>query len=195
MQTIKKVKGQDYNPKWHKEIQELRRIASECGLEEEIKWDKPTFTLNGKNVVIVQGFNKYFAFLFVKGVLIDDGKDILVKVGANTNIARQIRFTSMQELKDMELVVKNYIKKAIEAEKSGKKVPKEKNTEFILPAELEDKLEEMPNLREAWEKLTPGRKKSYLLHFNGTKNSETREARIERCIDKILDGVGFNERY
>jgi uncharacterized protein YdeI (YjbR/CyaY-like superfamily) len=183
------------NPKWNREIEELSRILIDCGLEEEWKWDKPTYTYNGHNIVIVQGFSKNCAVLFFKGMLLKDPKHVLVKAGENTRVGRQIEFTSVKEVLEMEKVLREYIKQAIEIEKSGAKIEKPNNDNMILPAELQEMFEEMPNLREAWERLTPGRQRGYLFHFNGTKNSETRTARIERNIDKILDGVGFNDQY
>lgn len=183
------------NPKWDEAIEILRNILLDCDLTEETKWGKPTFMFQGNNIVIVQGFNEYCALLFPKGMLLKDPKKILQKTGENTRVGRQIKFHSVREITDLKDTIKDYIRLAIEVEKSGKKVPPADNSELELPEELINKFEEVPALRDAWERLTPGRQRGYIYFFTGSKNPETREARIEKNIDRILDGIGLNEYY
>lgn len=181
--------------KWQKKMAKLRVILLDCGLTEELKWDKPCYTLGNKNIVLIQGFKEYCALLFLKGVLLKDPDGILVKTGENTEVGRQIRFTSITEIVQVEPILKAYIHEAIEIEKAGLKVNSRKITELIIPEEFQNKLNQIPALKEAFNALTPGRQKGYILYFSGSKQSKTREARIEKCTDQILDGIGLHDQY
>ena len=153
----------------------------------------PCYTLNGKNVVLIHGFKEYCALLFHKGALLEDPHQILIQQSEHTQAARQIRFTNVQEIIDMEDILKTYINNAIEVEKSGLKVEFKQTTEYAVPEELQIKFEELPALKEAFESLTPGRQRAYLLYFSRAKQSKTRKNRIEKYIPKILDGKGLND--
>jgi uncharacterized protein YdeI (YjbR/CyaY-like superfamily) len=178
---------------WREETKALRAIALGCGLTEELKWNKPCYSFHGSNVVILQGFKETCALLFCKGALLKDPKHILEKPGENTQAARRIPFTSVQEITKLKPVLTAYIKEAIAAEKAGVKVEFTKEPE-PMPEELKRKLQEVPELKAAFAALTPGRQRGYILYFSGAKQSETRMARIEKCRAKILRGEGFNER-
>jgi uncharacterized protein YdeI (YjbR/CyaY-like superfamily) len=178
---------------WQDIMEKLRSILLECELTEEIKWDKPTYSFEKHPLVIIQGFKKYCALLFMKGVLIDDGKGILIKTGVNTRVGRQIRFTNASEVIKMKAAVKTYIKKAIAAEKKGLKVDKTTNTKLTIPEEFQNKLNRDPVLKAAFNALTPGRQRGYIFFFSAPKQSKTREARIEKYTDQILDGIGLND--
>jgi uncharacterized protein YdeI (YjbR/CyaY-like superfamily) len=180
---------------WGEEMAKLRKIILACGLTEELKWSKPCYSFEGKNVVVIQGFKAYCALLFFKGYLLKDPEGILVKTGENTRVGRQIRFTSVQEITKMESILKAYIKHAIEVEKSGVKGEPEKTPEPVMPEELQKKLREVPALKNAFEALTPGRQRGYIFYFSQPKQSKTREARIEKCMDLILDGKGLMDDY
>ena len=153
----------------------------------------PCYTLNWKNVVLIHGFKEYCALLFHKGALLEDPHQILIQQSEHTQAARQIRFTNVQEIIDMEDILKTYINNAIEVEKSGLKVEFKQTTEYAVPEELQMKFEELPALKEAFESLTPGRQRAYLLYFSRAKQSKTRKNRIEKYIPKILDGKGLND--
>lgn len=188
--------GMGNNPKWKKEEDYLRKIAASCGLKEEIKWEKPSYTLNGKIVLVIQAFSDYIAVMFVKGVLMEDGKGVLTKIGPNTIVGRHIKLTSLQEIKDMESTIKKYIEIAIEVEKSGKKIEfNVAESRIAIPFELQEFFEELPEFKEAWDRLTPGRQKGYLIYFNDAKYEDTRRNRIEKYIDQIMDGVGMHDLY
>ncbi|WP_026677908.1 YdeI/OmpD-associated family protein [Fictibacillus gelatini] len=177
--------------KWKEEFEALRNIVLDCGLTEDIKWMHPCYMYEGKNIVLIHGFKEYCAFLFHKGALLKDPHGILVQQTENVQAARQIRFTNVQEIVEMEPILKAYIYEAIEVEKAGLEV--KKNTEWIIPEELETKFEEIPALKTAFEALTPGRQRAYILHFSGAKQSKTRQSRIEKCMEKILAGKGLND--
>ncbi len=179
---------------WHEEIEKLRTILLECQLTEELKWGKPCYTSQGKNIVIIQGFKAYCALLFFKGVLLQDPHGVLVKTGENTLVGRQIRFTDTLEIARMESILKEYVAEAIEVEKSGLKVDVQKSPELSMPEEFQAKLDGNPALGRAFTALTPGRQKAYLMYFSSPKQSKTREARIEKCVEKILNGEGLNDR-
>jgi len=179
--------------KWKKELEQMRTIALDCGLTEELKWDKPCYSFEKSNVVLIQGFSKYCAFLFFKGVLLKDPNGILKKTGVNTHVGRQIRFTNVEEIVKLKAILKKYIKQAIEVEKSGLKVKPRKNTELTIPEEFQKKLDEIPHLKTAFNALTPGRQRGYIFYFAAAKQSKTRESRIEKCMDLIFDGVGLND--
>ena len=179
--------------RWQEEIKQLRVIALECNLIEELKWGAPCYTLNGSNIVLIHTFKEYFAFLFFKGVLMKDEKGILVQQTKNVQTARQIRFTSLKEITQLKTDLKAYIFQAIEIEKSGAKVELKKVSEFKMAEEFKIKLNEMPALKKAFEALTPGRQRAYLLHFSQPKQSQTRESRVLKCIPQILNGKGLND--
>ena len=179
--------------KWQEEMGKLRRIILDCGLTEELKWGKPCYTFQKNNVVIIQGFKEYCALLFFKGALLNDPKSILIKPRENTQAGRQIRFTNAREIVEMEPVLKAYIYEAIEVEKAGLKVDFKKNTETI-PEEFQKKLDEIPALKTAFEALTPGRQRAYILYFSAPKQSKTRESRVEKSIQQILNGKGLNDQ-
>ena len=179
--------------RWQEEIKQLRVIALECNLIEELKWGAPCYTLNGSNIVLIHTFKEYFAFLFFKGVLMKDEKGILVQQTKNVQTARQIRFTSLKEITQLKTDLKAYIFQAIEIEKSGAKVELKKVSEFKMAEEFKIKLNEMPALKKAFKALTPGRQRAYLLHFSHPKQSQTRESRVLKCIPQILNGKGLND--
>jgi uncharacterized protein YdeI (YjbR/CyaY-like superfamily) len=176
--------------KWQREMAKLRRISLNCGLTEELKWGKPCYTFQNSNIVIIQGFKEFCALLFPKGALLNDPHGILKKFGWQT--ARRIPFTNVREIVEMEPVLKDYIKEAIEAEKAGLKVNFKKNPEPI-PEELQNKLDENPALKTAFDALTPGRQRGYILYFSAAKQSKTRESRVKKCMRQILKGKGLND--
>ena len=179
--------------KWQKEFEQLRSIILDCQLTEELKWGVPCYNYEGKNVVLMHGFKEYCAILFVKGVLLKDAQGILVIQTENTQVACQIRFTNVQEIVDREAILKAYIREAIEVEKAGLKADLKKTAEFKVPVEFQSKLDEIPALKTAFHALTPGRQRAYLLYFDQPKLSKTREARVEKYMQYILDGKGLND--
>ena len=178
---------------WREELKQLRLIILESGLVEELKWGVPCYTFEKSNILVMAAFKDYCSVSFFKGVLIEDDKNVLVKPGENSQAARLIRFTSVQQVLDLELTLKDYIQKAIEVEKAGLKVSFKDPSEQDIPVEFEQKLDELPLLKIAFERLTPGRQRGYLLHFSGAKQSKTRVSRIEKYIPKILEGKGFHD--
>ena len=181
--------------KWRDEMGELRRIVLSCSLTEELKWGKPCYTIQNSNVVLIHGFKEYCALLFFKGALLKDPKDILIQQTENVQAARQIRFKSGGDITKMEPVLKAYIKEAVALEKAGREVTYKKTAEFKVPGELQSKLDETPALKTAFDALTPGRQRGYILHFSAPKQSKTRQARIEKCMPQILNGMGLNDPY
>ncbi|MBT2667147.1 YdeI family protein [Bacillus sp. ISL-4] len=179
--------------KWKEEYETLRNIVLDCELTEEFKWMHPCYTFENKNIVLIHGFKEYCALLFHKGALLKDAHGILIQQTENVQGARQIRFTNVQEIVATETILKAYIHEAIEVEKAGLEVNYKKNTEFIIPEELQKKFNEIPSLKTAFEALTPGRQRAYILHFSQPKQSKTRESRVEKCMKKILDGKGLND--
>jgi uncharacterized protein YdeI (YjbR/CyaY-like superfamily) len=179
--------------RWKKEFEQLRRIALACELTEEMKWGQPCYVFEKKNVVLIHGFKEYCAFLFFKGALLKDPERILVQQTENVQSARQVRFTDVREIRELEPVLKAYIQEAIEAEKTGAKVPLKKTAEFKMPEEFQKKLKSDPGLKKAFNALTPGRQRGYLLYFSAAKQARTREARIEKCTPLILEGKGLND--
>jgi len=177
--------------KWQEEFKTLRRILLDCQLTEELKWRKPCYTFQKSNVVIIQGFKEFCALLFCKGALLNDPKGILKKFGWQA--ARRIPFTGVREIVKMELILKAYIHEAIEVEKAGLKVNFKQNPEPI-PEEFQNKLGESPALKTAFEALTPGRQRGYILYFSGAKQSKTRESRVEKCMRRILNGKGLDDQ-
>ena len=180
--------------KWQKEIEKLRTIILDCQLTEELKWGVPCYTFQKSNIVLIHVFKEYCAILFVKGALLKDAKGILITQTENVQAARQIRFTNVQEIVEMETILKAYIYEAIEVEKAGLKVNYKKATEFSIPDEFQNKLDENPTLETAFYALTPGRQRAYLLYFSAPKQSKTRESRVEKCTQQILNGKGLNDQ-
>jgi len=208
MQDISKAKQQTMtttavNPKvdfffskaenWQKEFEKLRAIILGCGLTEELKWGCPCYTFEGSNIVLIHGFKEYCAVLFFKGVLLKDADGILVQQTENVQAARQVRFTSVQEIVKKEAAIKASIYEAIEVEKAGLKVPLKKSTDLFFPEEFQTKLDTIPALKAAFEALTPGRQRAYNLYFSAPKQAKTREARVEKCMQQILEGKGLND--
>ena len=175
--------------KWRDEVEKLRKICLDCGLTEESKWGKPCYTYQGSNIVLIHGFKEYCALLFFKGALLKDTKGILVQQTENVQAARQIRFTNVREIR--EPVLKAYIKEA--KEKAGLEVSYKKTSEFAIPEEFQNRLDESPALKSAFNALTPGRRRGYLLYFSAAKQSKTRESRIAKCEQQILKGKGLND--
>jgi uncharacterized protein YdeI (YjbR/CyaY-like superfamily) len=180
--------------KWQKEMEQLRVIILDCGLTEELKWGVPCYTFEKRNIVLIHGFKEYCALLFVKGALLNDAKGILITQTENTQAARQIRFTNVREIVKMKPILKAYIYEAIEVEKAGLKVNFKKTTDFIIPEEFQNKLDEIPALKTAFDALTPGRQRAYVLYFSAPKQSKTRESRVEKCMQQILNGKGLNDQ-
>ena len=177
---------------WQAEFKKLRMIILDCQLTEELKWGVPCYTFQNSNIVLIHGFKEYCAILFVKGALLKDAKGILIQQTKNVQSARQIRFTNVREIVEMETILKAYIHEAIEAEKAGLKVNYKKATEFSIPDEFLNKLDENPALETAFYALTPGRQRAYILYFSAPKQSKTRTARVEKCMQQILNGKGLN---
>jgi uncharacterized protein YdeI (YjbR/CyaY-like superfamily) len=181
------------NKQWQNELEHLRMIILESGLDEELKWGVPCYTLEKSNVVLIHGFKKYCAILFVKGALLKDSKGVLIQQTEHVQAARQIRFTNIKEVIQNASIIKAYIKEAIQIEKAGLKVELKKSTELLFPEEFQKKLEKTPALKKAFFALTPGRQRAYNLFFTAAKQSQTREARIEKCMKQILAGKGLND--
>ena len=179
--------------KWKEEYEKLRNIVLDCELTEEFKWMHPCYTFEKKNIVLIHGFKEYCALLFHKGALLQDAHGILIQQTENVQAARQIRFTNVQEIVEMEAILKAYIYEAIEVEKAGLEVNFKKNTEFIIPEEFQNKFDEIPALKTAFEALTPGRQRAYILYFSEPKQSKTRESRVEKYMQQILNGKGLND--
>ena len=178
---------------WQEEFAKLRMIILHCQLTEELKWGKPCYTFQKSNIVVIQGFKEFCALLFAKGALLKDPNRILEKPGESTQAARRIRFTDVREIVEMEPILKAYIHEAIAAEKAGLKVNFKKNPEPV-PEELQNKLDEIPALKTAFDALTPGRQRAYILYFSAAKQSKTRESRVEKCMQQILNGKGLNDQ-
>ena len=179
--------------KWQEEFEKLRTIVLDCQLTEELKWGDPCYTFQKSNIVLIHGFKEYCALLFFKGALLKDANGILIQQTENVQAARQIRFTNVREIVEMETILKAYIHEAIEVEKAGLKVNFKKTTEFIIPEEFQNKLDEIPALKTAFDALTPGRQRAYILYFSAPKQSKTRESRVEKCMQQILNGKGLND--
>jgi uncharacterized protein YdeI (YjbR/CyaY-like superfamily) len=179
---------------WQDEFALLREILLASGLTEDLKWGQPCYTLDGRNVVLMHGFKEYCALLFFKGALLKDPKGILVQQTENVQSARQVRFTSPAQVSKLKTALKAYVKEAIAVEQSGAKVEFKKTTEFSMPEEFQRALDSNSALRSAFQDLTPGRQRGYLLHFSSAKQAKTRDARIEKCTPMILDGLGLDDR-
>ena len=178
---------------WQEEYDKLRKIILDCGLNEELKWGQPCYTFAKSNIVLIHGFKEYCALLFFKGALLSDTHGILIQQTENVQVPRQIRFTNVEEIMELEPVLKAYIYEAVEVEKAGLKVELKKTSDFKVPDEFQHKLDHIPALQAAFEALTPGRQRGYLFHFSQPKQSKTREARVEKYIPKILDGKGLDD--
>lgn len=197
------MSGDEPNPKvddylarekvWRDEFTSLRAIIRDCGLSEEFKWGHPCYALDKTNIVLMHGFKEYCALLFFKGALMKDPSGILIQQTENVQAARQIRFTSPEEVARMANMLKSYIQEAIDVEKAGLKVDFKKAAEFEIPEEFQIRLDASPELKSAFEALTPGRQRGYILHFSGAKQSKTREARVEKCTPQILEGKGLDD--
>lgn len=179
--------------KWRDEFEKLRKVCLDCGLTEELKWGKPCYTYQESNIVLIHGFKNYCALLFFKGALLKDSKGILVQQTKNVHAARQIRFTNVREIVEMEPTLKTYIKEAIAVEKAGLEVSYKKTSGFVIPEEFQNRLDESTALKTAFHTLTPGRQRGYMLYFSAAKQSKTREARVEKCVEQILNGKGLND--
>lgn len=179
--------------KWQKETEKLRAIVLDCQLTEELKWGVPCYTFQNNNIVLIHDFKEYCALLFFKGALLKDTDNILIQQTANVQSARQIRFTNIRQITELEPVLKTYIYQAVEVEKAGLKFEFKKTEEFLIAEEFQIKLDENPDLKTAFEALTPGRQRAYMLHFSAPKQSKTRESRIEKSIPQILNGKGLND--
>lgn len=182
-----------YAKKWQKEVDKLREVALGCGLSEEKKWGKPCFTYQKRNVAIVIPLKDTCALSFFKGALLKDPKHILQKVGEHTQAGRWIKFASVKEITAIQSILRKYIDEAVAVERSGRKVTLKKDSDYEVPQELQARLAAAPELRAAFEALTPGRRKSYIFHISGAKQAKTRVARAEKCVPMILSGRGFNE--
>jgi len=178
---------------WKEEFEMLREIVLDCELTEEFKWMHPCYTYQNKNIVLIHGFKEYCALLFHKGALLKDPHGILVQQTKNVQAARQIRFTSLQQIEEMQLILKSYVDEAIAVEKAGLQVNYNKNTDYVIPEELQNKFVEIPDLKTSFEALTPGRQRAYILYFSAPKQSKTRESRVEKYLPHILSGKGLDD--
>jgi uncharacterized protein YdeI (YjbR/CyaY-like superfamily) len=180
--------------KWQEEFEKLRMIVLDCQLTEVLKWGVPCYTFQKGNIVLIHGFKEYCALLFFKGALLHDTHGILIQQTENVQAARQIRFTNVKQIVEMEPILKAYIYEAVEVEKAGLKVNFKKNSILIFPEEFQKKLDENPALKTAFDALTPGRQRAYNLFFSAPKQSKTRESRVEKWLQQILKGKGLNDQ-
>jgi len=183
----------DKATQWQKEYEKLRMIILECGLTEELKWGCPCYQFEKRNIVLIHGFKEYCALLFFKGALMADGDGILIQQTENVQSARQIRFTSARQIVKMERILKAYVYEAIEVERAGLQMKYKKTKDFKVPEEFQSKLNKMPALKTAFDKLTPGRQKAYIFYFSQAKQSKTRAARVEKYLKQILNGKGLED--
>lgn len=179
--------------KWQDEFSELRILVLESGLTEELKWGCPCYTIGKSNILLIHGFKQYCALLFMQGALIKDSKGLLIQQSENVQAARQMRFTQIEDILKNKTAIKSYIKEAIKINKAGLKVELKKTAEYKMPVEFKTVLDDMPELKKAFKSLTPGRQRGYLLYFSAPKQAKTREARIEKYLQQILDGKGLND--
>ena len=179
--------------KWQEEVEKLRKVILGCGLTEELKWGVPCYTFQKGNIVLIHWFKDYCALLFFKGALLKDANGILIQQTENVQAARQIRFTNVQEVVEKESILKAYVREAIAVEKAGLKVIYKKTSDFAIPEEFQRRLDENPALRTTFDALTPGRQRAYIFYFSQPRQSKTRESRIEKCINRILDGKGLDD--
>ena len=178
---------------WQKEYEKLRKIVLDCGLTEELKWGCPCYSFQNGNIVLIHGFKEYCALLFFKGALLNDANGVLIQQTKNVQSARQARFTNTTEIVKMEKMLKAYIYEAIEVEKAGLKVKLKKTADFKMPEEFKKELKKIPALKTAFEALTPGRQRAYIFYFSQPKQSKTRESRVEKSMQRILEGKGLND--
>ncbi len=178
---------------WREEFESLRRIVLSCGLTEELKWGQPCYASEGRNVVLIHGFKDYCALLFMKGALLKDPNGILIQQTQNVQSARQIRFTNSGEILQLEPVLKAYVHEAVEVEKAGAKITRKTTADFTMAEEFRDRMDALPALKAAFQALTPGRQRGYLLHFASAKQAKTRQARVEKCMPLILEGKGLED--
>ena len=183
----------DQAKNWQEELGQLRKIVLQCGLTEELKWGTPCYTFQKSNIVLIHVFKEYCAFLFFKGALLHDTSNILIQQTENVQAARQVRFTNVETVVALEPILKAYIFEAIEIEKAGLKVDLKKTTDFVMADEFQDRLAELPALKTAFEALTPGRQRAYMLHFSAPKQAKTRASRVEKWMPQILNGKGLND--
>ena len=179
--------------KWRKEFETLRTILLGCGLNEDFKWMHPCYTFEKRNIVLIHGFKEYCALLFFKGALLKDANGILVQQTRNVQAARQIRFTHVREIAKLERTLKAYVFEAVEVEKAGLKVKYKRTSDFSIPGEFQNKLDKIPALKAAFDRLTPGRQRAYLFYFSQPKQSKTRASRVEKHVQQILKGKGLND--
>lgn len=179
--------------KWQEELTQLRKILLDCQLKEEWKWRSPCYSYQGKNIAIIGGFKNYCTLSFFKGALLDDSYKILSKPGKNTQAARIFRITDIREIFEKETIIKAYIFEAVEVEKAGLKVEFKKPSDYPVPVEFQNKLDENPELKAAYESLTPGRQRAYLLYFSDPRHSLTKQARVEKKIPRLLMRKGVND--
>ena len=182
-----------YRNRWQPEIAQMRRLLAGLGMTEQCKWGKPTYTLDGKNIVILQGFKEYFALGFFQGALLKDPKKLLVQLG-QTHASRVMKFTSVKEIKSNAASIKAYVRQAIAVEKAGLRMKPKKTSDYPVPPELTERFQTDLNFKRAFQALTPGRQRGYLYHFAAAKQSASRAARIEKAMPAILQGRGFLER-
>jgi len=182
-----------YRERWAAEIAKMRRVLAGLAMKEECKWGKPTYTVDGKNIVILQGFKEYFALGFFQGALLKDSKNLLVQLG-KVQAGRVMKFSSVKDITAKAAIIKAYVREAIAVEKAGMRVDRKKTSDFAVPQELTQRFRRDPRLKRAFEALTPGRQRSYLYHFAAAKQSTTRAARIEKAMPAIFEGRGFLER-
>ena len=178
---------------WQKELKLLRTIVLGCGLTEDLKWKMPCYTFAGSNIALISAFKEYAAISFFKGALLSDARRILEKPGENSQSVRLVRFTSHEAICEMEPILKEYIREAVEVEQAGSKVDFKAKNELVIPDELAMKFAALPALRTAFEALTPGRQRGYILFFSAAKQSKTRESRIEKCVPLIIEGRGMHD--
>ncbi|MBS1688827.1 MAG: YdeI family protein [Bacteroidetes bacterium] len=183
----------DKATKWQEEYKHLRTIILDCGLTEELKWGVPCYSYQKKNIILIHGFKEYCAVLFMKGALLHDAKNILIQQTENVQSARQVRFTTVKEIVKLAPTLKSYIYEAIEVEKAGLKVELKKTSEYAIPEEFQTKLDKNAALKKAFHALTPGRQRAYIFHFSQPKLSKTRESRVEKYMQQILDGKGIDD--
>ena len=182
-----------YRERWEAEIAAMRRVLAGFAMKEECKWGKPTYTVDGKNIVIMQGFKEYFGLGFFQGALLKDPKKVLVQLG-QVQVGRVMKFTSAKDITAKAATIKAYVREAIAVEKAGLRMKPRKTSDFPVPEELRDRFRRDPRFKRAFEALTPGRQRSYLFHFAAAKQPTTRVARIERAMSAIFEGRGFLER-
>lgn len=183
----------DKPAKWQSAYQHLRTLVLDCGLEEGLKWGCPCYTHRNANVVLIHGFKNYCALLFIKGALMKDAKGVLIQQTKNVQSARQIRFASLDEVTSKAKLIKTYVREAIEIEKAGLKVKWRRTDDSEVPDAFQRRLDESPQLKEAFKRLTPGRQRGYLLYFSQAKQEKTREARVKKVLPQILNGKGLQD--